>query len=96
MGPGLLGSAVSIDKILQNEQIARANGQQKKMQVVRWEQWRGTEAAEVFEAAKAELGLPIVVKAPHQGSSIGVSIVKEDSLDDFVKAMNQCLSLIHI
>lgn len=30
MGPGLLGSAVSIDKILQNEQIARANGQQKK------------------------------------------------------------------
>lgn len=96
MGPGLLGSAVSIDKILQNEQIARANGQQKKMQVVRWEQWRETEAAEVFEAAKAELGLPIVVKAPHQGSSIGVSIVKEDSLDDFVKAMNQCFFALEI
>lgn len=96
MGPGLLGSAVSIDKILQNEQIARANGQQKKMQVVRWEQWRGTEAVEVFEAAKAALGLPIVVKAPHQGSSIGVSIVKEDSLDDFVKAMNQCFFALEI
>ncbi|MBB3836362.1 D-alanine-D-alanine ligase [Runella defluvii] len=96
MGPGLLGSAVSIDKILQNEQIARANGQQKKMQVVRWEQWRGTEAAEVFEAAKAELGLPIVVKAPHQGSSIGVSIVKEDSLEDFVKAMNQCFFALEV
>ncbi|WP_028521912.1 D-alanine--D-alanine ligase family protein [Runella limosa] len=96
MGPGLLGSAVSIDKILQNEQIARANGQQKKMQVVRWEQWRGTEAAEVFEAAKAELGLPIVVKAPHQGSSIGVAIVKEDSLDDFVKAMNQCFFALEV
>lgn len=96
MGPGLLGSAVSIDKILQNEQIARANGQQKKMQVVRWEQWRGTEAAEVFEVAKAELGLPIVVKAPHQGSSIGVSIVKEDSLDDFVKAMNQCFFALEV
>lgn len=96
MGPGLLGSAVSIDKILQNEQIARANGQQKKMQVVRWEQWRGTEAAEVFEAAKAELGLPIVVKAPHQGSSIGVSIVKEDNLDDFVKAMNQCFFALEV
>ena len=96
MGPGLLGSAVSIDKILQNEQIARANGQQKKMQVVRWEQWRTTEAVEVFEAAKAELGLPIVVKAPHQGSSIGVAIVKEDSLDDFVKAMNQCFFALEI
>lgn len=96
MGPGLLGSAVSIDKILQNEQIARANGQQKKMQLVRWEQWRTTEAADVFEAAKVELGLPIVVKAPHQGSSIGVSIVKEDSLDDFVKAMNQCFFALEV
>lgn len=96
MGPGLLGSAVSIDKILQNEQIARANGQHKKMQVVRWEQWRETEVAEVFEAAKAELGLPIVVKAPHQGSSIGVSIVKEDRLDDFVKAMNQCFFALEV
>jgi D-alanine-D-alanine ligase len=96
MGPGLLGSAVSIDKILQNEQIARANGQHKKMQVVRWEQWRETEAAEVFEAAKAEFGLPIVVKAPHQGSSIGVSIVKEDRLDDFVKAMNQCFFALEV
>ena len=96
MGPGLLGSAVRIDKILQNEQIARANGQHKKMQVVRWEQWRETEVAEVFEAAKAELGLPIVVKAPHEGSSIGVSIVKEDRLDDFVKAMNQCFFALEV
>ncbi len=96
MGPGLLGSAVSIDKILQNEQIARANGQQKKMQVVRWEQWNGASAADVFEAAKAELGLPIVVKAPHQGSSIGVSIVKEDDLDAFVKAMNQCFFVLEV
>jgi D-alanine-D-alanine ligase len=96
MGPGLLGSAVSIDKILQNEQIARANGQQKKMQVVRWEQWNGASVADVFEAAKAELGLPIVVKAPHQGSSIGVAIVKEDSLDAFVKAMNQCFFVLEV
>jgi D-alanine-D-alanine ligase len=96
MGPGLLGSAVSIDKILQNEQIARANGQQKKMQVVRWEQWNGAHVEQIFEAAKAELGLPIVVKAPHQGSSIGVAIVKEDSLDAFVKAMNQCFFVLEV
>lgn len=96
MGPGLLGSAVSIDKILQNEQIARANGQQKKMQVVRWEQWNEGDVSQIFEAAKAELGLPIVVKAPHQGSSIGVSIVKEDNLDDFVKAMNQCFFALDV
>lgn len=96
MGPGLLGSAVSIDKILQNEQIARANGQQKKMQVVRWEKWSGGDEQAIFEEAKAYLGLPIVVKAPHQGSSIGVSIVKEDDLGAFTKAMNQCFFVLKV
>jgi D-alanine-D-alanine ligase len=90
LGPGLMGSAVSIDKILQNEQIARANGQQKKMDVVRWENWAKADKAVVFEDLKTKLGLPIVVKAPHQGSSIGVAIVKENSAEAFAKAMNQC------
>ncbi|AXE18020.1 D-alanine--D-alanine ligase [Runella rosea] len=96
MGPGLLGSAVSIDKILQNEQIARANGQQKKMKVVRWEEWHGGDVNAIFEAAKAAVGLPIVVKAPHQGSSIGVAIVKEDSATAFAAAMNQCFFSLEI
>lgn len=96
MGPGLLGSAVSIDKILQNEQIARANGQQKKMKVVRWEEWNGGDVNAIFEAAKAAVGLPIVVKAPHQGSSIGVAIVKEDSATAFAAAMNQCFFSLEI
>ncbi len=96
MGPGLLGSAVSIDKILQNEQIARANGQLKKMKVVRWETWNGADIHQQFEEAKAAVGLPIVVKAPHQGSSIGVAIVKEDDADAFAKAMNQCFFSLEI
>lgn len=96
LGPGLLGSAVSIDKILQNEQIARANGQQKKMQVVRWENWYKNDQKAIFEAAKAELGLPIVVKAPHQGSSIGVAIVRNDNFEEFAKAMGQCFFALEI
>ncbi len=96
MGPGLLGSAVSIDKILQNEQIARANGQQKKMAVVRWEEWHGADIRQKFEEATAAVGLPIVVKAPHQGSSIGVAIVKEDSAEAFAKAVNQCFFSLEI
>lgn len=96
MGPGLMGSAVSIDKILQNEQIARANGQQKKMSVIRWENWSKNDKQQLFETAKAQLGMPIVIKAPHQGSSIGVSIVKEDSLAAFEKGINQCFFALEI
>ncbi|MPR32470.1 D-alanine--D-alanine ligase family protein [Salmonirosea aquatica] len=89
-GPGLMGSAVGIDKILQNEMIALANGQQKKMGVLTYADWQSRNREEVFEEIKNELGIPIVVKAPHQGSSIGVAIVQKDDFSSFVQAINQC------
>ncbi|GAB3171985.1 D-alanine--D-alanine ligase family protein [Telluribacter humicola] len=89
-GPGLMGSAVGIDKVLQNEMIALANGQDKRMMVVRYDQWQQQDRQQLFEEVKQKLGVPIVVKAPHQGSSIGVAIVRQDSYDEFVIALNQC------
>ncbi len=95
-GPGLMGSAVGIDKILQNEMIALANGQEKKTDVLRHEDWQTKDRAAIFEKIKQELGLPIVVKAPHQGSSIGVAIVQKDDFEEFVKAIDQCFFQIEI
>jgi D-alanine-D-alanine ligase len=89
-GPGLMGSAVGIDKILQNDMIALVNGQQKKSWTLRYDQWIAKEYSILFQVLKKHLGLPLVVKAPHQGSSIGVAIVREDSLDSFISAVNQC------
>ena len=95
-GPGLMGSAVGIDKILQNEMIALVNNQQKKSWTLRHEQWVPREYSILFQVLKKHLGLPLVVKAPHQGSSIGVAIVKEDSLDAFVAAINQCFFQVEL
>ena len=95
-GPGLMGSAVGIDKILQNEMIALVNGQQKKSWTLRFDQWVPNEYAILFQVLKKHLGLPLVIKAPHQGSSIGVAIVKEDSLEEFVSAVNQCFFQIEL
>ncbi|CAG5003929.1 D-alanine--D-alanine ligase [Dyadobacter sp. CECT 9275] len=89
-GPGLMGSAVGIDKILQNDMIALVNGQQKKSWTLRYSQWIPSEYGILFQVLKKHLGLPLVIKAPHQGSSIGVAIVKEDSPEAFVAAVNQC------
>ena len=89
-GPGLMGSAVGIDKILQNEMIALVNGQQKKSWTLRYRSWIPSEYPLLFQVLKKHLGLPLVIKAPHQGSSIGVAIVKEDSLEAFISAVNQC------
>jgi len=95
-GPGLMGSAVGIDKILQNEMIALVNGQQKKSWTLRFSQWVPQEYSILFKVLKKHLGLPLVIKAPHQGSSIGVAIVKEDSFEDFVAAVNQCFFQIEV
>ncbi|WP_373513419.1 D-alanine--D-alanine ligase [Persicitalea sp.] len=95
-GPGLMGSAVGIDKILQNEMIALANGQEKKTDVLRHEAWQTQDRRAIFERTKTELGLPIVVKAPHQGSSIGVAIVQKDDFAEFTKAIDQCFFQVEL
>ncbi|MCF0053321.1 D-alanine--D-alanine ligase [Dyadobacter sp. LJ53] len=95
-GPGLMGSAVGIDKILQNDMIALVNGQQKKSWTLRYDQWIPQEYSILFQVLRKHLGLPLVIKAPHQGSSIGVAIVKEDSLEEFISAVNQCFFQVEL
>lgn len=89
-GPGLVGSAVGINKILQNELIALANGQQKKTATISRDAYEQADKTQFFQSLTEHLGLPIVVKAPHQGSSIGVAIVRENDLEQFCRAVEQC------
>ena len=89
-GPGLVGSAVGIDKILQNELIALASGQQKKTATISRDAYERADKAQLFKSLTEHLGLPIVIKAPHQGSSIGVVIVREADLTQFCRGVEQC------
>jgi D-alanine-D-alanine ligase len=90
MGPGILGSAIGIDKPVQNHLIELATGQEKKFFTISKKQWKATESADLLAEVIQKVGFPFVVKAPHQGSSIGVAIVKKRSLEEFQKAMSQC------
>jgi D-alanine-D-alanine ligase len=90
MGPGILGSGVGIDKPVQNKLMELATGQVKKYKTISKDQWEGNDKTKTFNTLIEELGFPLVVKAPHQGSSIGVAIVKKKSLEEFSKAMSQC------
>ena len=95
-GPGLVGSAVGINKILQNELIALATGQQKKTATISRDTYEKTDKAQFFQSLVEHLGLPVVVKAPHQGSSIGVAIVREADLAQFCRAVEQCFFTLSI
>ncbi len=91
-GCGIFPSAFSIDKHLQQVVNEKLNlGSSRKYQIIRKEEWKKCDRNELFEELKSKLGLPIVIKAPYQGSSIGVSIVKEDNLETFIKAVNSSL-----
>ncbi len=90
-GPSLMGSSIGIDKIAQNDLIKLAVGLDKKTTTLTRTYFEANDSAKVFEEIKEKVGLPFVVKAPHQGSSIGVSFVKKDSVEDFENAVKQCL-----
>ncbi len=89
-GPGLVGSAIGINKTLQNHLIALVNGQQKKTATVSRDAWASCDRVAFFTSLTTHLGLPVVVKAPHQGSSIGVAIVREADFAQFQRAVEQC------
>jgi D-alanine-D-alanine ligase len=90
-GPGILGSGVGIDKIAQNDMLKLAVGLDKKVATFTKSDWDNHSHSDLFEQIKTQVVLPFVVKAPHQGSSIGVAFVKKDDLADFEKAVSQCL-----
>ena len=95
-GSGLLGSAIGIDKIAQNDFIRQAVGLEgKRTFTLTRDDFNQKRYSALFEQVKQAVGLPFVVKAPHQGSSIGVAFVRKDSVAAFEKAVKQ-LSLIHI
>lgn len=90
-GPSLMGSSIGIDKIAQNDLIKLAVGLDKKTTTLTRAYFETNDSAKIFEEIKGKVNLPFVVKAPHQGSSIGISFVKKDSVKDFEKAIKQCL-----
>nr|WP_174805432.1 D-alanine--D-alanine ligase [Hymenobacter sp. UV11] len=80
-GSGILPSALGIDKIAQKRLMQAVGLATPKFRVLTEKDWNwGADIATSFEAVRHDLGLPLVIKAPHQGSSLGVSIVKKSSV----------------
>lgn len=77
-GPGVASSAVCMNKIL-TKQVISASGLPTGKFVVLYKR----DCSDYKKVAKQlinEIGLPMVLKSPCQGSSIGVVIVKEENL----------------
>ncbi|MFN8923200.1 MAG: D-alanine--D-alanine ligase [Sphingobacteriia bacterium] len=82
-GSGLYGSAVGMDKQRQKQLMQLAGFSTPAYAVVQL-----AESAEEWHAKAAQIGYPLVVKHPTQGSSIGVRIVQQAS--QLADAIWQC------
>lgn len=74
-GPGVATSAVCMDKILTKRVLASAGLPTAKFEVYRKEECSDIKA--IANTLIEKLGLPMVLKSPCQGSSIGVVLVKD-------------------
>lgn len=84
-GPGVSSSAVCMDKILTKRVLANAGLPTAKFEVYRKEECNDLE--EVSKSLVKQIGLPMVLKSPCQGSSIGVIIVRNK--EDIVAAIQE-------
>lgn len=93
-GSGIFPSSFGINKTLQRKLLANLGFESPAhLLVTRDEVLKTNGLDSVFERVKSEIGFPFVVKAPHQGSSIGVSIVEKEDLFLLEKALMKSLFL---
>ncbi|MBD2769964.1 D-alanine--D-alanine ligase [Hymenobacter sp. BT664] len=90
-GSGILPSAFGIDKVAQKNLLRALGRPTPAFRVIQAAEWDSTDHAATLAYLVRELGLPLVLKSPRQGSSIGVSILKTDDLAQFEDAIERSL-----
>jgi len=87
-GSGVLASALGMDKDMQ-QKILRASGIEVPRSILVSEQeWSGNKDG-VIKRLIAEFGLPLVTKPPREGSSVGVTIIRNE--EELENGMNTAL-----
>ncbi|MFL5728209.1 MAG: D-alanine--D-alanine ligase, partial [Cytophagaceae bacterium] len=89
-GSGILPSSIGINKIVQKQLMSHAGFKGPKNLYLSKERWLNTaDKKGIFLEFEKQLGMPFVVKAPYQGSSIGISVISDNDIDRFTKSVNR-------
>ncbi len=90
-GSGILPSSIGINKSVQKKLQSRSQLFVNQFSSIKQEQWINSDTVEkhqLFQELISHLGENIVVKPAHQGSSLGVSILKECNFEQFCEAVD--------
>ncbi len=93
-GSGILPSAIGINKYTQKKLLAQANFKGPKYTIYQKAAWLANgNTQDLLKTFEAAVGFPFVVKAPSQGSSIGISVVSDRNVDKLRNAINRSFFL---
>lgn len=96
-GSGILPSAIGVNKVIQKDLLNKNGFATPQYSLLQRDQWiSASNKQEIFDSFKRQLKLPLVIKAPNQGSTIGVAIIANDSLEDFINGMNRAFFIKEI
>lgn len=89
-GSGIEASQLGMDKARQKEVMGQKGFPCPKVITLTKPEWLDRGDKDYFEAAKEQIGFPMVIRPANQGSSIGVSIIQEaEGTRGFHQAMDQ-------
>lgn len=89
-GAGILPSALGINKVFQKKLLKDAGILTPSSMILSQKEWLSvTNKKDLLDHIITTVGLPFVVKSSIQGSSIGVSMVKNQCMDELTTAVNR-------
>lgn len=89
-GSGILPSSIGIDKLIQKQLMTAAGFEGPAFTTLSRHTWEATSDKQtLLNSYTQQFGDTFVVKAPHQGSSIGISVLEKPTLTDFTKAIEK-------
>jgi UDP-N-acetylmuramate--alanine ligase len=88
-GSGILSSSIGINKVVQKELMQNAGFESPLFKSIKRTDWLTGNQEEIVQSLKLAIGLPFVVKSANQGSSIGLSLVHEDTFQKIKEAIDK-------
>ncbi len=85
-GSGILASAAGMNKAIQKKWLSKAGFDEPNYVTIKRKDWQSGRDVLYQEVTNA-IGFPAVVKSANQGSSIGVTVLKDDNESRFYEAM---------
>ena len=87
-GSGIMPSAIGMHKKTQKTMLQHAGFNSPKFLGITKQTWQTADRKKLLAEVKKHVGLPFVVKPANQGSSVGVSVITQNNIADFERAVD--------